>query len=101
MVQHELDTGTRHLGKFGTPIKDSPGTGMPYRTDPFILELEIEFWQELFSFSPLLFFVPRRSKAYDWPFFLTPRGGYRLCPSNLTAGCTLLRQTPRNYSRMG
>ena len=34
MVRYDLDTGTRHVGKFDTPTKNIPGTGTPYRTHP-------------------------------------------------------------------
>ena len=31
-VRHDLNTGTRHFRKFGTPTENIVGTGIPYRT---------------------------------------------------------------------
>ena len=33
MVRYELDTATRLLSKFGSPTKNTPGTGMIYPTE--------------------------------------------------------------------
>ena len=34
-VRYELDTGTRHFGKFGPRTRSTPGTGIPYRIYPW------------------------------------------------------------------
>ena len=36
-VRYELDTGTRHFGKFGTPTKNAPGTGYALRNLPWTI----------------------------------------------------------------
>ena len=35
VIRYDLNTGSRHLGKFGTPTQNTPGTGIPYRTYPW------------------------------------------------------------------